>query len=125
MLNSYKKFWTNLFVINGTASRADYWWPAVINFVIAGIFGGIFGNIYQSANGHSITEIFTWTDLGSNMIYNVIVLLLFLAELTVTIRRLHDSDHSGWWVLLPIIPVLGYFALLIMMLFPGRSNRWS
>jgi uncharacterized membrane protein YhaH (DUF805 family) len=41
-------------------------------------------------------------------------LALFLPGLAVTVRRLHDTDRSGWWVLISIIPLLGTIVLLIM-----------
>ena len=43
------------------------------------------------------------------LLFNLATLLPTLA---VTIRRLHDTDHSGWWILLGLIPVIGTLILL-------------
>ena len=67
---------------------------------------------------------------------NVLVALLglivfalgFGASVTVTIKRLHDIDKSGWYVLLGLIPLLGQLALLILAGFvPGTqgTNRYG
>ena len=43
-------------------------------------------------------------------------LALLLPNLSVAIRRLHDTDHSGWWVLIGLIPIVGFIVLLIFYL---------
>ncbi|GAA3029358.1 DUF805 domain-containing protein [Streptomyces olivoverticillatus] len=48
--------------------------------------------------------------LGS--LYSLAVLLPSLA---VAVRRLHDTDRSGWWVLLSLIPIVGGIILLIFL----------
>ena len=40
----------------------------------------------------------------------LVMLALALPELAVTARRLHDTGRSGWWLLLPVVPYLGFFA---------------
>jgi len=39
----------------------------------------------------------------------------FLPGLGVQVRRLHDTGRSGWWMLLTLLPVVGYFVLLLIM----------
>ena len=34
MISSYKKFWSNLFNFSGTASRSEYWWAIILNYVL-------------------------------------------------------------------------------------------
>ena len=52
---------------------------------------------------------------------------LLLPGLSVAIRRLHDTDHSGWWVLIGLIPIIGFIVLLVFYLRqsdPGE-NRYG
>ena len=42
----------------------------------------------------------------------IIAIIFFIPNLTVTVRRLHDVGRTGWYVLIPIIPFIGYFILL-------------
>ena len=78
----------------GRASRPELWWyvlALVVAFVLVRIVESIVGI------GHMIFYS-----------YGPLTILLWLATLVpsiaVGIRRLHDTDRSGWWILLPIIP---------------------
>jgi uncharacterized membrane protein YhaH (DUF805 family) len=52
------------------------------------------------------------------MLGDVVTILLFIPGVTVTIRRMHDTDHAGWWMLVPIVN-------LIFLLTPSKPSRWS
>ena len=122
MIVSYKKFWHQLFVINDTASRADYWWPVIINYVI----GVVVIAAIQSATGHSIEDIYTFGDFAIVSARNIGLLIVEIAGLTVSIRRLHDTNRSGWWWLLKLIPLVGTIWFFILMVLPSKSRtRWS
>lgn len=55
------------------------------------------------------------------------LLLLFLPNLAITFRRLHDADFSGWWFLVTFIPFVGPFVLLVLCLSSGSvgANRFG
>ena len=57
------------------------------------------------------------------MLQNLFGLVSFIPGLAVAIRRLHDQDRSGWLLLLVFIPILGWFALLVLMLLDGTRGR--
>jgi uncharacterized membrane protein YhaH (DUF805 family) len=54
----------------------------------------------------------------------------FIPGLSVQVRRLHDTDRSGWWMLIGLIPLVGAIALLVFNCLPGTDgsnrfgNRW-
>ena len=49
-----------------------------------------------------------------------------LPNLAVLVRRLHDAGHSGWWVLIGILPLIGFIVLLIFTLTPSQGpNKWG
>lgn len=121
MVESYKKFWNNIFNFSGTSNRPDYWWPVIINAIL----GVIIGAILQIALGHSIDTISNPADAAANIGYNIMGIIVWIATLALQIRRLHDTDRSGWWVFLPIIPFIGGIWLFILFLLPTKQNRWS
>ena len=88
------------FKIDGTASRQEFWYFVAFNWLIS--------------IGASIFDIFT----PGNLIANIVSILLFVPSVTVAIRRMHDTDHAGWWVLFPIVN-------LIFWLSPSKPNRWA
>jgi uncharacterized membrane protein YhaH (DUF805 family) len=53
----------------------------------------------------------------------VVGLGLLLPQLAVQVRRLHDIDRSGWWLLLWLLPVLGGFVLFVFMLLDGTHGQ--
>ncbi|WP_332767565.1 DUF805 domain-containing protein [Phenylobacterium sp.] len=61
------------------------------------------------------------------LVFCVVMLGLFIPSLAVSVRRLHDTNRSGWWVLIALIPFLGALVLLIFMLLDGTAgdNRFG
>jgi uncharacterized membrane protein YhaH (DUF805 family) len=52
-------------------------------------------------------------------LFNVMITLV-LAAIDVSVRRLHDTDHSGWWLLIALVPFFGPIALLVFMVRDGQ-----
>lgn len=121
MFKAYGEFWNNLFNFSGTASRSQYWWPIIFNYII----GGVIVNYISTANGYSIDTIYTMSDLTVNTLAKTIAFLVWLGTLSLKFRRLHDSDHSGGWILISFIPFIGTIWFFILMILPTRRNRWT
>ncbi len=54
-----------------------------------------------------------------SMVYGI---ALLLPSLGVTIRRLHDTGRSGWWLLIGLIPLLGAIVLLVFLATEGKAG---
>ena len=64
--------------------------------------------------------------LGTTPLFYVITVLpMLLPSLAVTIRRLHDRDHSGWWVLIGVIPFGGIVLLVFYCQDSTPDNRFG
>jgi uncharacterized membrane protein YhaH (DUF805 family) len=87
-LSKYAKF-------DGRSSRSAYWW-----FVLFSILVYIATEIVDAVIN---TPVFT----------ALAVIGLFLPSLAVLVRRLHDTDRSGWWVLISFVPVIGSIVLIV------------
>ena len=57
----------------------------------------------------------------------LVALGLLVPTLAVSIRRLHDSDRSGWWLLLGLVPMVGEIIVLVFMVLGGTpgANRFG
>ena len=66
-------------------------------------------------------------DRGGDILWAISIAALVLPLLAVGSRRLHDSNHSGWWQLLALIPVAGWLVLAVFFLLPGEEedNRFG
>lgn len=60
------------------------------------------------------------------IIIYLLIIWILLGLLGFTIRRLHDTDHTGWWYWISVIP-FGYLFLLYFMVFPTveKPVRWG
>ena len=79
----------------GRASRSAFWYFLLFCFLcglVAGILDSAFFQYHTvAANGSQIIvtpQRFSW----------IPTIVLFLPNLAITVRRLHDTDHSGWWL---------------------------
>jgi uncharacterized membrane protein YhaH (DUF805 family) len=98
----------------GRARRSEFWW-----FVLFGILVNIAASIVDSILfGHS-----SYSGMmgggGMHMGYDggiigsIASLALLLPNLAVGARRLHDIGRSGWWMLIALIPVIGWILLIV------------
>ncbi len=67
--------------------------------------------------------------LGSdfNPLSSLLGLAILLPNLAVAVRRLHDTDRSGWWVLIGLVPVIGFLVLIWFYVQKGTegANRFG
>lgn len=97
-MNWYLEVLKKYAVFEGRARRTEYWVFTLVTSVISFILSVIDEQLNLSLLG--------W----------IYALVVFLPGLAVTVRRLHDTNRSGWWILISLIPVLGGIVLLIFML---------
>ena len=95
---------------NGRASRSEFWWFQMFLLII-----------YFFVFVLSIR-----LPIVGPMLAGLVLLANLLPSLAVLARRLHDSDKSGWWVLIAFVP-LGNLLLLIFALLPSDPgpNRYG
>lgn len=97
---------------SGRARRKEYWYFALVQFVIVII---------------AITLDTLIFDSGIGLFYILALLSLMLPAIAVTIRRLHDTSRSGWWTLISFIPLIGSIILLVYLATETsqESNQWG
>lgn len=121
MLTSYKEFWTKILTWNATATRSQYWIPVIINYFL----GGLLVNVIEKLQGHELGDIYNIADLTTNMTAQVIYLLVWVATLTLKVRRLHDTNHSAGWILIQFVPIIGTIWFFVLMVLPTTpESRW-
>jgi uncharacterized membrane protein YhaH (DUF805 family) len=88
---------------NGRARRSAYWYFALFAFIV-----DVVAFIIDQALG-------TYP-----LVYGLAVLALLLPGLGLGVRRLHDTNRSGWLILLGIIPIVG--AIILLVFFVGEGT---
>lgn len=97
----YLKVLKQYAVFSGRAQRKEYWMFVLFNLIVSFIIGIVTG-IIGAATGSDLSIV--------SFLYGAAVML---PSIGVGVRRLHDIDRSGWWLLLSFIPILGWIVLLI------------
>lgn len=88
--------------LKGCASRTEFWWWFVFTLVLTAALRGL---------SHNLAAVFSFAT--------------FLPSISVTARRLHDIDRSGWWQLLYFLPVVGWIVLIFFCAEPTQPNRYG
>lgn len=105
-MNWYLEVLKKYAVFSGRARRAEYWMFFLFNFIVAFVLGfieGIFG--------------------GPGILASLYSLAVFLPGLAVTARRLHDTNRSGWWLLISFIPLVGIIVLFVFMVLESQAGE--
>lgn len=98
----------NVTNFQGRASLSAYWWWALGAFAI-----GVVLEIFSFAIGSA----------AFTLLIGLVMMAIGLAGLSLAVRRLHDTDKSGWLLLLDLIPIVGAIIVLILMVMPGTPNQ--
>ena len=107
------------FSFTGRARRAEFWWFVLFNIIVSvvlNLVGGATGLTYNATPaGFPYAIPFSIPSL----VYMVLVLIQGIA---LAVRRLHDSNKSGWWLLIAFIPLIGAIVLLVFYILPGTAG---
>ncbi|NDV98299.1 DUF805 domain-containing protein [Salipiger sp. PrR002] len=109
---------------SGRAARSEFWWFAL--FVYG---GGLLLGLLDLALFGQTTTVTTETSAAVSSqtqfapFSSVFGLLVVLPYISVTVRRLHDTDRSGWWYWLALIPLIGIIVLIVWLASKGTPGR--
>lgn len=84
-------------LFTGRATRQEYWMFVLFSFLVSVALAILEGPFH------------------SNILQNLYAVGVFLPSLAVGIRRLHDTNRSGWFSLLGLVPILGWIPLIIFL----------
>ena len=107
LLNKYATF-------SGRARRSEYWWWylfVTLVFVVAGILDRAIGLTYSDLT------------IGGGWIATIAGIVFLIPNLAVAVRRLHDTGRTGWWLLIGLVPVIGFFVLLYFFVLDSENDN--
>ncbi len=89
----------------GRARRAEYWWFFLFNFLMNIALNIVDAAVFGFGRG-------PMHDGGVQVLPALYALAILLPSLAVGVRRLHDLGRSGWWLLIWLIPLIGWIILI-------------
>lgn len=108
-IKNYVTVAKNATQFSGRSGRSEYWMFFAVNLAL-----GVVLNVVDAITGFPVLGV-------------LFMLLVLLPGIAITIRRLHDTDRSGWWMLISLVPIVGAIAVLVLMALKGTegSNQFG
>lgn len=97
IVNNYANF-------NGRTGRKEFWMFILLNIIVSFVVGFVAGMF------------------GLKIISTFYMLAVFIPGLAISVRRLHDTNHSGWLFLLNFIPIIGWLILFYFYILDSDSS---
>jgi uncharacterized membrane protein YhaH (DUF805 family) len=117
---SVRRFFRKYADFTGRASRSEFWWAMLFQVIVGTIAGVVLSVVLvvvviavvtgadRPDSPATLIEATLWSTAVMVVGFALISLPLLVPSLAVTVRRLHDTNRSGWWVLISLIPYAGY-----------------
>jgi len=97
---------------SGRARRQEYWMFFLVNIIISIILAVIdkmAGSFSEAA--------------GMGVLGGLYSLAILIPSIAVSMRRLHDTDRSGWWLLIGLIPLIGAIVLIVFLVQDSKPGQ--
>ncbi|MCD6026504.1 MAG: Integral rane protein [Solimicrobium sp.] len=91
-IESIRTCFTKYTDFNGRATRSEYWWFVLFTVLVT-----------------TVLDIVDSSFIASTLF----LLLVLLPVFSVSVRRLHDTNRSGWYLLFDLIPLIGWILLTV------------
>ena len=115
-MNWYLHVLKNYATFSGRARRKEYWMFFLISALISIVL--------------TLLDILLGTysmEYEAGLFSGLYSLLILIPSIAVVVRRLHDSDRSGWWILISLIPLIGVIVLFVFICLDSQpgTNRFG
>lgn len=118
-MDSIRTCFSKYVTFSGRAQRSEFWFFALFVFagqIILGIFDSfLFGTVTTMEGGFQ-------AQTSTPILSGLFGLATLLPMISVAVRRLHDTDRSGWWYWLALIPLIGTIILIVWFASKGTSG---
>jgi len=96
----------------GRAQRKEFWFFQLALLILG--LGLVFFDVL--AGTMNVKE-------GVGLFSGIFLLATIIPNLAVGVRRMHDTDRSGWWILISIIPIIGQIWFIVLLCFKGTDGK--
>lgn len=116
MKSAYKSMFKNYAKFNGRSRRSEYWYAYLANMLIIIIAFFCFVPAILDINNYGEPTTLSGILMGISVLFIVIYsFVLIVPLLSLSVRRLHDTGKSGWYLLLGLIPYVGSIIIIVFM----------
>ena len=110
-MNWFLKAFIQYADFSGRARRSEYWYFLLFSLIIC----------------IGLALIDRLLNFSAGILSSIFVLVTLIPSIAVGVRRLHDTDRSGWWMLICLVPLIGGIVLLVFCVQDSQtgSNRFG
>lgn len=126
IIESVKTCFRKYATFTGRASRSEYWWWTLAIWIFFVLILVLF---MPSASTLSSMESGAMLDIDAQRQYmkfmsitGIVYLVILLPTIAVAVRRLHDINKSGWFLLISFIPIIGPLICLYWFICKGTQG---
>jgi uncharacterized membrane protein YhaH (DUF805 family) len=94
-MNGYLSAMRRYFEFSGRSSRSEFWFFILFLFILSIVASVLDAMLFGDAGVGGVA-----------LLSSIVSIVHFIPSLSVSVRRLHDIDRSGWWILLGLVPLL-------------------
>lgn len=105
LVGNYVDTIKNYVGFSGRATRAQYWWFVLANFIVSFICG-------------FIDALAGW----NNVLASIYSLAVFLPWLAITVRRLRDAGYHWAWIFINVIPLIGQIVFIVLLCMKSKTE---
>lgn len=105
-IDATKGYFVNWLDFKTRSSRSEFWWGNLGAMIVGLLIGLVFGLVFGI-----LAVMLDWPLETLDLAILPVQIYLYIAGLSLAVRRLHDSDKTGWWLLIAL-SLVGIFALL-------------
>ncbi|WP_235917194.1 DUF805 domain-containing protein [Maritimibacter harenae] len=120
MMEAVRTVFSKYATFTGRARRAEFWWFVlfyiIVNFILGLIDSVLFGTTTTTETSFS-------AETDTPILSGIFWLATIIPYIAVGVRRLHDTNRSGWWLLLGFIPLIGAIILIVWFATGGDRGR--
>ncbi|MFC4724153.1 DUF805 domain-containing protein [Glycocaulis abyssi] len=104
-MDAVKSVYSNYVGFQGRARRSEYWWWFLFYVIVYGVLYAVDMSVF-----------------GYPMLAGLFALGSLIPAIAVGVRRLHDTGRSGWWILIGLVPLVGFIVLLIFYVMDSQPG---
>ena len=130
MMTAVETVYSKYATFSGRARRAELWWfvlfSFIVNLVLSFIDSALFGTVVESGS-LSGGDFSYQSQTDTPILSGIFGLASLIPSIAVGVRRLHDINKSGWWILISLIPVVGFIIMIVWYATGGDkgANRFG
>ncbi len=126
-MTAVKTCFSKYVTFSGRAQRSEFWWFTLfyyVGFIVLSILSPMLVSIVGTTLDGLVDPIRLSTLI---MLASLFMLAAFLPSISVMVRRLHDTDRSGWWYWIVMVPIIGPILLIVWWASKGSDggNRFG